>query len=202
MRKEATLVALCMCFGTTAYADDQKDKNRYDTTCPQIVVDKVDSTTYVDAGGTGFGPDASGNSASTLTTCLGVRERISIVAAINSDAINGASGYGQQIKNIENIVNDYESNYGMVSGDDFQLVAVGYGQGLKWLADDGVAGDTALEASIKRLIAKGVRFYACQNTMKGQKLLTTKLIPGVQMVPAGVTAVVDFQKRGYTYITP
>lgn len=193
MRTHAALVALCICLSTTAHADNEKDKKKYDTTCPQPVLDAADTL---------FGPDESSNTASSLTTCLGVRDRISVVAAINSAAVNGASGYGQQIKNVENLVKDYETNYGMRIGDDYELVAVAYGDGLQWLTQDGFPTDSALELSIKGLVAKGVKFYACQNTMKGKGWLTTKLIPGVRMVPAGVTAVVDFQERGYTYISP
>lgn len=126
---------------------------------------------------------------------------------MNNSDLNPRNGRSQQTLNVNNIYNDYTSNYDMVSGKDFKAVIVGYGAGARWLLNDaaytatyGVANPS--DDMIFALMAKGIKVYMCQNTMRGSGWVSSDLIPGVEMVPAGVTAVIDFQNRDYTYIVP
>lgn len=180
--------------------------------CPQTVI------TDINAPGR-FDPAPSGALPSDLTVCLQNRENVRVVVALNSGVLNGARTQAQQIANVNNIVNDYEK-YGMVSGDDFEIVVVGYGAGSRWLltdaayenffgTDPAVAEPNVAINAVTALRAKGVRFFMCQNTMantkapsSGVSVKTADLIEGVLMVPAGVTAVVDFQGAGYRYLAP
>jgi intracellular sulfur oxidation DsrE/DsrF family protein len=119
----------------------------------------------------------------------------------------------------DNIVSDYEK-YGLTIGTDVDIVVIGYGAGARWLLTD-TSFDTffgtdaaTVEANvalpvITSLITKGVKFFACQNTMINTKIpgtttniKTTDLTPEVNMVPAGVTALLDFQYLRYQYIAP
>jgi len=67
-----------------------------------------------------------------------------------------------------------------------------------------------LKPAVTALIADGVKFYFCQNTIRGMApkmgltsaQLVSKILPGVEYVTAGLTAVADFQKEGYLYIQP
>ena len=66
------------------------------------------------------------------------------------------------------------------------------------------------EGQVKRLMARGVKFDMCQNATRalirsGVLPLgnaTANIIDGVEYVTAGVTAIVDFEARGYRYVQP
>lgn len=180
--------------------------------CPQNVVDAIDTAGV-------FDPSASGAMPSTMTVCLQNRSRLHIVIALNSSALNGSKTQSQQIGNLNNIVADYE-RYAMQQGIDFNIVVVGYGAGARWLTNDAaferffgvdpaVTENNVAAAAVAGLVAKGVKFFMCQNTMLNTKapgttvnIKTVDLLPDVNMVPAGVTAVLDFQSSGYLYLAP
>ena len=56
--------------------------------------------------------------------------------------------------------------------------------------------DTAAAAAQK----KGVRVYACQNSMRGFNLQLSDLAPGVGVVPSGVVELIRRQHAGYAYV--
>lgn len=181
-----------MGLGAGAYADDGGKLSSH-RTCPDAVLAAADAN---------FGAGSG-----AITECIRVRDDLKIVAAFNSAAVNSANGHGQQVLNARNIYNDYTSNYGMRIGNDFKVVVVGYAAGARWLLNDAAytasygTGNPS-DTIVLDLISKGVKFYMCQNTMTGQGWTKDDLLPGVKMVPAGVTALIDFQNRGFTYINP
>ena len=60
------------------------------------------------------------------------------------------------------------------------------------------AGDPEL----KDLLDQGVRFVACNNALKANKLLPEDLLEGVEVVPAGVVELIKKQAEGYAYLKP
>jgi intracellular sulfur oxidation DsrE/DsrF family protein len=52
------------------------------------------------------------------------------------------------------------------------------------------------------LLAGGLRFDACQNTMSRQQIALKDLIEGAPPVPSGVVRVMELQEAGYAYIKP
>lgn len=95
------------------------------------------------------------------------------------------------------------------------------------LKDTGVRGDgttvsgrNPFEATIRGLIARGVKVLFCQNTTRAflnqpgdaitslPKYLTTgisatdQIIEGIEYTTAGLTSIADYQARGYQYIQP
>ena len=80
------------------------------------------------------------------------------------------------------------------------------------LDDAEVPWTNNLQPVVEELMDKGVKFYFCMNTLRGlaKKLpfvadtedLTSRVIPGVEFVTGGLTALADFQKQGYSYIQP
>jgi hypothetical protein len=48
---------------------------------------------------------------------------------------------------------------------------------------------------VKDLLSNGVKFYFCQNTVRGMKVKTSQIIPGVKYVTAGNSALAGFQKK-------
>lgn len=194
MLKNSHVITLTLLasISTTAMADSSEKKLK-NSACPTIVTTNADA--WFGAG--------SGDA----TKCIAKRDDLKIVIAMNNNDINSRNGRAQQVLNINNIYNDYTINYGMVEGEDFKAIVIGYGAGARWLLNDtaysanyGVANPS--DDMVSALIAKGIKVYMCQNTMRGNNWLSSDLIPGVEMVPAGVTAVIDFQKREYTYIVP
>lgn len=92
-----------------------------------------------------------------------------------------------------------------------KIVAVVHGDALDMLVkrsalrdvyDKLIWGATAQE-KIAGLQAKGVVFEACANTMTRHNIAASDLLPGVQIVPAGLPEVVRLQaQEGYVYLKP
>ena len=134
--------------------------------------------------------------------------------------------------NIRNMIKDYEITHGMEQGKDYEIVAVVHsGGGDLMLTDSGYDGDgnyiesgrNQFEGVVTGLLNDGVKFYFCQNTTRSyinnpvdntnpnNKLptpaeveggATGQLITGVLYTTAGVTAIADFQREGYSYVQP
>jgi intracellular sulfur oxidation DsrE/DsrF family protein len=62
--------------------------------------------------------------------------------------------------------------------------------------------DPDVRGKLETLLAGGLRFDACQNTMARQKIEMTDLIEGATPVPSGVVRVMELQEAGYAYIKP
>jgi len=58
-------------------------------------------------------------------------------------------------------------------------------------------------ALVTELVRKGVRFVACENTMRQKSIRKADLLPGVETVPSGALEVIrKQQKEGYAYFKP
>lgn len=149
--------------------------------------------------------DAYDPGSSAVTNCIKVRKGFKVVVAWNSAETNGAvlkntgQHVGQQVVNSRNLTKDYASNYGMTAGEEYKMVVVAYGNGVDWLKK---ANDQADVDMVNGLLSQGIKIYACQNTMKSKNLKVADLIEGVELVPSGVSAVVDFENQRYTYLNP
>jgi intracellular sulfur oxidation DsrE/DsrF family protein len=151
--------------------------------------------------------DADGNVKNTVGACRG---------SLDPDTIDFGRSYA--LGNINNMINDYEITYGMVAGRDYEIVAVVHSGGGNLLLKDEsyngagglVTGRNKFQQEVMNLMDRGVKFYFCQNTTRGfirngtlpAGNATAQLIPGVEYVTAGVTAISDFQDQGYRYVQP
>ncbi|MFP5409718.1 MAG: DsrE family protein [Gammaproteobacteria bacterium] len=200
-----------------ALAHDKKGNNE----CP---VGLVSGMTMDDE----FGPGTQ-----ALTQCIKKRHNVKMVVQINQFCTNAAtpescaaSPYG--LNNIRNILDDYEVTHGMRPGKDYEMVVVLHSPGGRMaLKDTSVRGDgttisgrNPFETTIRGLMARGVKFYFCQNTTRAYlnqpgaaitslpKYLVTgisatdQMIEGMEYTTAGLTSIADFQARGYQYIQP
>lgn len=195
-----------------SFASDDDDNYRLSSVCTQAVVERVDSPSLVNQSvstdpkvvyGTGFGTvviDGQSVKSSELTECIKVRDNVRALVAWNSDALNGNTGSGQQVVNARNLMNDWEASYAMTVNENYNITIVAYGKGAGWVKNDPV--NNPAYKMVNDLLERGAKIYMCQNTMKSKKWIASDLIPGVRMVPSGVTALVDFQLQGLTYITP
>lgn len=187
----ATVAALS--FGATVLAEH----STLNTNCPTNVASAIDAK--------------FGTGTAAITECLANREELKVVASWTNQEKNAKSGIGQQVVNINNMVTDYEK-YGLVVGTDPAIVVVGYGAGARWLLSDAaylakvdpnaINGVNPSRVTVQNLLAKKVKILMCQNTMSANGYTVADLLPGVQMTPAGVTAVIEYQQREYDFIAP
>ena len=170
-----------------------------------------------------------GAGSSDLTSCLERRSNVNVVMQINNycrDAVSNADcseTRAYALGNIRNMIKDYEITHGMVAGKDYRIVAVVHsGGGWQMLRDEGydgkgnwVTGRNKFQSQVEDLIDQGVEFYFCQNTTRGfikRDFLpatgetaggaSAELIEGVAYTTAGVTAIAEFQDRGFRYVQP
>ncbi len=149
---------------------------------------------------------------SDLTQCLGVRSEIKVAVNVSGAAINAKNGINQQINNVKNMVENYESVYGLTQGNTgYQIAVIVHGSAGKFLLTPAVydaknpgdiGGNVATTNAVNFLLSKGVKVYMCQNTMRSNGYVTADITPGVKEVPSGVTAVADFGMRQWVVMTP
>jgi intracellular sulfur oxidation DsrE/DsrF family protein len=79
--------------------------------------------------------------------------------------------------------------------DAVEVEVVAFGGGIVL-----VKSDSSVAADIAKLQADGVKFVACQNSMRARHLELKDLLPGVTPVPSGIVEVVTKQEQGWVYI--
>lgn len=93
------------------------------------------------------------------------------------------------LKNITNILKEEK-------GAEIEVVCHGGGIGL-------LVKDKSEHADeVARLIKEGVRFAACENTLRDKSIPKENLLPGVDTVPSGAVEVLRKQQEGYGYFRP
>ena len=95
------------------------------------------------------------------------------------------------LNNVHNVLHDY----GGAEAVDVEIVAYGPGIGM-------LKGDSSVAARIAEAVKSGVKVVACQNTMKGQKLVAADMLPTIGYVPSGVVELMKKQQQGWAYIRP
>ncbi len=96
---------------------------------------------------------------------------------------------GHGLKNIENILRGVK---------DARVEVVCHGAGISLL----VKSRTKHAGKVESLMKRGVRFVACENTMREKGLNAADLLPGVTTVPSGAVEVIRKQQEGYGYFKP
>jgi intracellular sulfur oxidation DsrE/DsrF family protein len=101
---------------------------------------------------------------------------------------SGIQGAG--LKNVTNILKE---------APDTQVEVVCHGAGIGLVEKARTDHAEAVEALLK----KGVKFVACENTMRQKSIKKEDLLPGVGTVPSGAVEVVrKQQKDGFAYFKP
>ena len=109
--------------------------------------------------------------------------------------INDSTLAGVAMNNIKNQ---------MSADPDAKIVVVAHGKGIDFLLD-GAADKNGNPYNIaeEELMAKGVEFRVCNNTLISRKIDPKTVIPGAKIVPSGVAELAKLQaKEGYVYIKP
>ncbi len=90
--------------------------------------------------------------------------------------------------NIRNLIADLKP-------DTVQIELVAYGPGVAM-----VKRDSPVAGGIAALQSPGVRFVACENSMRVLHLTKADLAPAIGTVPAGIGEVVRHEESGWSYI--
>jgi len=94
------------------------------------------------------------------------------------------------LKNIANMLKEV--------GDKFEIEVVCHGSGIGLLVKD----QSQHASEVERLSKMGVRFAACENTLREKTISKVSLLPGVVTVPSGAVEVIRRQQDGYGYFKP
>jgi uncharacterized protein len=95
------------------------------------------------------------------------------------------------------VLNNVSNLQADLGADTLDIEVVVYGPGIGMLKKDSVVGER-IAAAIKH----GVKVVACQNTMRGQKLVAADMLEVIGYVPAGVVEIMQKQQKGYAYLRP
>ena len=87
----------------------------------------------------------------------------------------------------------------IVIGSDGKVMMCSNDEDGKALIGD--ANEQTIQEKVQSLADYGVRFSACGNTMKSLNWSENDLFDFVEVVPVGVEALIDFQARGFAYIS-
>ena len=101
-----------------------------------------------------------------------------------------AGRQGAGLRNVANVIKE---------APDAQVVVVCHGAGIGLVEKTRTEHAQAVEALLKH----GVKFVACENTMREKSIRKQDLLPGVGTVPSGTLDVIrKQQKDGYAYFKP
>ncbi len=101
-----------------------------------------------------------------------------------------AARQGHGLKNVENVL---KAVHGKA-----EVEVVCHGAGLALL----VKGQTKHADQVAKLLKQGVRFAACENTMREKSVAKADLLAGAMTVPSGAVEVIRAQQAGYAYFKP
>jgi len=95
------------------------------------------------------------------------------------------------LNNIRNVQED-------LGGGNVEIELVAYGAGgIGMLKLDSEVANRIADA-----LSAGVKVLACENTMRGQKLTRSDMLPNIGYVRAGVMELIERQREGWAYIRP
>jgi intracellular sulfur oxidation DsrE/DsrF family protein len=85
-----------------------------------------------------------------------------------------------------------------------KIVVVTHGPGIDFLLDGAVnLKEQPYSGDIADLVARGVEFRVCSNTLQSRKISRDKVVMEAQIVPSGVAEVARLQaKDGFVYLRP
>lgn len=81
-------------------------------------------------------------------------------------------------------------------GDSVAIQVVCHGPGLNVL----MTSKSTYAEKVYAFQKKGVRFIACENTMKERKIEKSEILPGMDYVRMGIAEIVVKQEQGWSYI--
>lgn len=136
----------------------------------------------------------------SLTTLLGLFGMVGTTSAADEPIkvvyhVNDSQRATAAMRNINNHLN---------ADPTAKIVVVTHSKGIDFLlegAED--KNGNPYNIPVEQLMARGVKFEVCNNTLHSRKIDPAKVLPGVQIIPSGVAELAKLQAReGYVYIKP
>jgi intracellular sulfur oxidation DsrE/DsrF family protein len=92
----------------------------------------------------------------------------------------------------------------MAADPSVKISFVTHGKGIDFLLDGAAdKNGNPYNINVEDLMAKGVDFRVCNNTLVSRKIDPKKVLPGAKIVPSGVAELGKLQnEQGYVYIKP
>lgn len=134
-----------------------------------------------------FGVSAQGFAAPASETAANASHKHKVVFQV-SDSDTGK--WQLTLNNVQNM-------QAALGKDNIEIEVVAYGPGIGMLKLD-----SKVATRIGDAVAAGVKFMACQNTMRGQHLTKDDMLSDIGYVPSGVIEVMKKQEEGYAYVRP
>lgn len=109
-----------------------------------------------------------------------------------------SEGIAQASRAINNIRNH------LAADPAARIVVVSHGQGIDFLLDGATNPmQQPFAGAVSDLVAQGVEFRVCNNTLVSRKMTADKLLLEAKVVPSGVAEVAKLQAReGFVYLRP
>jgi len=148
-----------------------------------------------------------GAGTSAMTQCLQKKvAKIKVVYQINKTCLKSDCAKSFALGNIKNAIKDYQITHGLKNGIDFEIVAIMHGPGyLLSLNNDAPTPyhtRNPFQSEVQYLLDAGVKIFYCQNTARTYQTKTPQVMAGIKYVTSGVTALAEYQTRGYSMIQP
>lgn len=80
---------------------------------------------------------------------------------------------------------------------DVAIRIIAHGNGIEF-----ATARTAASSGVQAVLDAGVEVLACQNTLRRKEIAQSEVLPGVQLVRAGLAELVRLQHDGWAYIHP
>jgi intracellular sulfur oxidation DsrE/DsrF family protein len=96
--------------------------------------------------------------------------------------------YAGLMKQIRNLKEGY--------GASLEIEVVCHGPGINMLHTD----KSNFAEQLQKFTDKGIRFIACENTMKEKNIPKEKILPMAEFVVMGIGEIVEKQEQGWSYI--
>lgn len=92
----------------------------------------------------------------------------------------------------------------MAADPGVKITFVTHGKGIDFLLDGATdKNGNPYNIAVEELMAKGVDFRVCNNTLVSRKIDPKTVLPGAKIVPSGVAELAKLQNsEGYVYIKP
>lgn len=106
--------------------------------------------------------------------------------------VNTLERWSHALGNVKNLIAD-------LGDTEYDIIMLANGESVHYYTHDFTAADFK---SLENLSNQGVQFKACQNSLNGNKLVREDLHSFVQVVPAGITELIQKQHEGFAYVKP
>ncbi|SHE31355.1 hypothetical protein SAMN05444008_101119 [Cnuella takakiae] len=81
-------------------------------------------------------------------------------------------------------------------GDSVMVEVVVHGPGIDLVTK----GKSTQQQALQAMMAKGVKFVVCRNTMKQKNITEEQILPNVGFVPMGIGEIIQKQEQGWSYL--